>query len=293
MSSQEDEDDDEEDERLNYMKRQLLKNSASSNYRSMNNQTRLGIRKQPTNLYGDDDDDEEGENEMPQNFDEEDRDYDEDEDDDDDEDNDLCDFKYASPVVLGKKFASTGFLFHRYGGYLAPIEENVEDEYVSDVSDSASKSSSRSSLNTGCVTQLASTVLPLSPSSLHQHPHQHHPQVQDQFVSIKGSTSCFNLLESLSKPTPITTTTTANNDKLVNNINNNAFECSISQISQNDNHLNDNSNSYNNSLVEEDICSVSSSAISHTNNNNNDNIVQLICKGDFFCSFTFKLFICQ
>ena len=35
-------------------------------------------------------------------------------------------YKQAQPVH--KKYASTGFLFHRFGGYLAPIDEDVEEQ---------------------------------------------------------------------------------------------------------------------------------------------------------------------
>jgi len=154
--------DNEENERLNYMKRQMLKNSNNTDYRSLNNQTRLG------NYDCDDEDDD-------------DDDEDDDDDYDDDDEDDIGGFyKHAQPVVLGKKYASTGLLFHRYGGYLAPIEEN-DLEYNLDSSlssSSSSKSSSISSLNQSLPQQI-----------------QLHPTVETCNISIKGSTSCFNLTD--------------------------------------------------------------------------------------------------
>ncbi len=54
-------------------------------------------------------------------------------DDDDDEDEDDLVFgdgytsQYKQALPVGKKYASTGFLCHRFGGYLAPIEESQDE----------------------------------------------------------------------------------------------------------------------------------------------------------------------
>lgn len=154
--------DDDDEEKLNILKQQLIKNSNmnQSDFRSLNNQTRLGIRHQQQ-------DDEYEENEEDENID----DFD-----DEDDDDDIGDFyRQAQPVILGKKFASTGFLFHRFGGYLAPIEEHDCEE---------SLKSSRSSSSTSLLSQQNIDT--------------------QQNVSIKGSTSCFNLTDnSVTKSKPL------------------------------------------------------------------------------------------
>lgn len=102
----------------------------NESYRDRNNQTRLGVRREVDEGSDSDED-----YEYPQN------------DDSNDEDDfvvntDQIVYKQAQPVH--KKFASTGFLFHRFGCYLAPIEEGPEDLATQD---DASESTSNSNLN--------------------------------------------------------------------------------------------------------------------------------------------------
>lgn len=111
---------------------------------------------------------------------------DSDEEDDDDDEIMKSGYKRAQPVIqLHRKFASTGFLFHRFGGALAPIEEQPEEMLITP---------SRSE------TPLSSSSTRSSSSSPHHHnipPPRHHVQIATELpiinVSVKGSTSCFNL----------------------------------------------------------------------------------------------------
>ena len=127
-------------------------------FRNRNNQTRMGVRAK-LEILDDDDDDEDTDNQNvndsnpnKQHFEtnylsDEDQQYQQDEEDDDDnyenyeDDEDEHDqeecytiIRQAQPI---RKYASTGFLFNRYGSYLAPIEESPEEALKSSSSNSS------------------------------------------------------------------------------------------------------------------------------------------------------------
>ncbi len=106
--------DDEEIEMDDSENDELDNSCLSERFRSMNNQTAFGMVKSGQKMDFVDDEDEENEDEF----------YEEDEEDDEDDDL-IYGYKQAQPV--GKKYASTGFLCHRFGGYLAPIEESQDE----------------------------------------------------------------------------------------------------------------------------------------------------------------------
>ena len=115
-----------------------------------------------------------------------------DDDDDDDDSDDLLfnpsnfyhnsglntHFKQAQPVH--KKFASTGFLFHRFGGYLAPIEElSEESQIINEAMNINIDNNNNNHLDNETLNANNSVTQSLTANEIN--------------TSLKGSTSCFNL----------------------------------------------------------------------------------------------------
>ncbi|RNA39455.1 hypothetical protein BpHYR1_039347 [Brachionus plicatilis] len=148
------------------------------NFRNRNNQTRMAIRTQQSHNFHDDQNNQSSSssnnnNNNNKNIDDDDDDhidfdqdnYDEYSDDEDEQNEDdyYTIVQQAQPI---KKYASTGFLFNRFGSYLAPIEEAPEEML---------KSSSNSSIVS---TDSSDYLLPQSAAA---------------YLTKKTSTSCFNL----------------------------------------------------------------------------------------------------
>ena len=153
----------------------LCKGSKSQDYRQMNNKTRLEVRQNlrgnPDELRNDENSDEdEVEEEEEEEEDDEDQEEDEEDDEDDDEElqfnNILVNGYFRQAQPMQKKYASTGFLFNRFGGYLAPIEESAEESLY--------------------IPNQSSHIINFTNSNTNK-------------VSMKGSASCFNLDSGLNK----------------------------------------------------------------------------------------------
>lgn len=206
-----------------------LDKSKNQNYRNRNNQTRLGLRSSQES-----DSDEDGEIQNQNNDDLTDGYYqdenDSNQDDDDDEDfllsNEHITYKQAQPVH--KKFASTGFLFHRFGAYLAPIEEGPEDSLQT--ANSNHEECRSSSPQTSDLSSSNSNLIEESTTNQYN-------------FSKKGSASCFNLdfksftnsseinemllITQTNQNTPTTTTTSIENNisAFTNNIDDLVSSC--------------------------------------------------------------------
>jgi hypothetical protein len=89
-------------------------------------------------------------------------------------------FKQAKPIH--KKYASTGFLFHRFGGYLAPIDEDTEEQV------SSSGNTTTQNVNKDDLT-------PMNEMSNLNNDNSDIDMVgfPSNNISTKGSASCFNL----------------------------------------------------------------------------------------------------
>lgn len=97
-------------------------------------------------------------------------------------------YKQAQPIQ--KKYASTGFLFHRFGGYLAPIDE-VSEEQVSGCANGAAASSTVTT--TDIVNKEEATLLSDTSKLNNENTQSDTSGFASNNISIKGSTSCFNL----------------------------------------------------------------------------------------------------
>ena len=167
-------------------------------------------------------DEDEDENDEPENFEQSENeeegeemeeeeimdDDDDDADDDDDEDDVIYDaktgYKRAQPV-LHKKFASTGFLFHRFGGALAPIEEQPEEmaAAVATITPTTNTTTTASSVSSSPVSQTSEIMT----------------SIMSNNVSVKGSTSCFSLIGDCLGPSTNTQLMVANNEEPISSTN--------------------------------------------------------------------------